>query len=64
MISENTERPDRDVARTALEKAQTSDMLVTASAVAENRRLVAIVRAARSNNHFADKFRTIITGAT
>jgi hypothetical protein len=59
---QNTERPDRDAARTALEKASTSDMLATASAVSENRRLVALVREARVRNHFADKFRTIITG--
>jgi hypothetical protein len=64
MSIEDTDRPDRDAARSALEKAQTDDMLITASAVAENRRLVAIVRQARTDNHFADKFRTIIVGAT
>lgn len=60
-IDENTERPDRERAQAALDQTP-SDMLRTAAAVAENRRLLAIVRTKRSENHFVDKFRTIIIG--
>lgn len=60
-IDENTERPDKDRAQAALDKTP-SDILRTAAAVAENRRLLAIVREKRRENHFADKFRTIIVG--
>lgn len=60
-IDENTERPDRERAQAALDKTP-SDMLRTAAAVAESQRLMAIVRQRRVENHFADKFRTIIIG--
>jgi len=60
-VDENTERPDRDRAQRALESAP-SDIIRTAEAVAESKRLLAIVRTKRRENHFVDKYRAIIVG--
>lgn len=60
-VDENTERPDRDRAQRALDKTP-SDVAHTAGVIAENKRLIAIVRQARKENHFVDKFRAIIVG--
>lgn len=60
-VDENTDRPDRDRAQEALDQTP-SDMLRTMAAVAESQRLLAIVRQKRRENHFVDKYRSIIVG--
>lgn len=62
-LDDNTERPDVERAQAALDRTP-SDMLRTVQAVAENQRLLEIVRSKRRENHFVDKYRAIIVGAS
>lgn len=57
------ETPERDTAkaRRALADAQRSERRADAL-VAESGRILTVLRATREANHFADKFRGIITG--
>lgn len=57
-----TERPDVRAARAAMQESRTGGVR-TDAAIEESRRLMENLREIRVENHFIDKFRSILHGA-